>query len=122
LIWYAACHALQLPAPPRHIATKAKARRKYWDDPRKDYRTNHHLNDLDIKGVQMSSKESPDTEFPRSIGKVAARELALAGYTRFEHLANVSKKTLLAIHGVGPKSVNILEKELQKRGLDYKES
>lgn len=68
----------------------------------------------------MTSKEIPTTEFPRSIGKVAARELALAGYTRFEHLTQVSKKSLLAIHGLGPKSLNILEEELKKRGLGYK--
>ncbi|MBX2997598.1 MAG: hypothetical protein KF893_03735 [Caldilineaceae bacterium] len=70
----------------------------------------------------MTSKEAPATEFPQAIGKVAARELALAGYTRFEHLTEVSKKSLLAIHGVGPKSVNILEEELKKRGLEYKSS
>lgn len=68
----------------------------------------------------MTPKEVPTTEFPRSIGKVAARELALAGYTRFEHLTQVSKKSLLAIHGVGPKSLKILEEELKKRGLGYK--
>lgn len=70
----------------------------------------------------MTSREAPSTEFPRSIGKVAARELALSGYTRFEHLTKVSKKSLLAIHGVGPKSLNILEDELKKRGLGYKDS
>jgi DNA-directed RNA polymerase alpha subunit len=70
----------------------------------------------------MTSKEAATTEFPRSIGKIAARELALSGYTRFEHLTQVSKKTLLAIHGVGPKSLNILEEELKKRGLGYKDS
>jgi len=70
----------------------------------------------------MTSKEAPDTEFPRSIGKVATRELAGAGYTRFEHLTRVLKKSLRAIHGIGPKSVNILEEELKKRGLGYKSS
>lgn len=70
--------------------------------------------------LHMTSKEAPTTEFPRSIGKVAARELALSGYTRFEHLTQVSKKALLAIHGVGPKSVNILEDELKKIGLGFK--
>lgn len=67
-------------------------------------------------------KGSPATEFPRSIGKVAARELALAGFTRFEHLTKVAKKSLLRIHGVGPKSVRILEEELQERGLGFKSS
>lgn len=70
----------------------------------------------------MTSKEAPNTEFPRSIGKVAARKLALSGYTRFEDLTQVSKKSLLAIHGVGPKALNILEEELKKRGLGYKGS
>lgn len=65
----------------------------------------------------MNSDNAPRTEFPRSIGKVAARELALAGYTRYEHLTQVSRTSLLAIHGVGPKSMNILEGELKKRGL-----
>lgn len=70
----------------------------------------------------MTSKEIPPTEFPRSIGKVAARELALAGYTRFEHLTQASEKALLAIHGVGPKALKILEEELAERGLRHKES
>ena len=74
------------------------------------------------KALRMTSKESPITEFPRSIGKVATRELAQAGYTRFDHLTQVSRKSLLAIHGVGPKSLDILEEELKKRGLGYKNS
>lgn len=69
----------------------------------------------------MSSRTLSTTEFPRSIGKVAARELAQAGYTRYEHLTQVSQKTLLGIHGVGPKALDILEKERTQRGLAYKE-
>ncbi len=70
----------------------------------------------------MTLNEASTTEFPRSIGKVAARELAFSGYTRFEQLTQVSKKSLLAIHGVGPKSLSILEEELRKRGLAFKSS
>lgn len=68
----------------------------------------------------MTSEEAPATEFPKSIGKVATRELALSGYTRFEHLTKVTKNDLLGIHGVGPKALNILEEELRQRGLSYK--
>lgn len=68
----------------------------------------------------MTADEQPTTEFPRSIGKVATRELALHGYTRLSHLTRVSKKTLLAIHGVGPKAVRILEEELTNQGLGFK--
>lgn len=67
-----------------------------------------------------AENEGPATEFPRSIGKVAARELADSGYTRFEDLAHASKKTLLAIHGVGPKAIQILDEELRRRGLGFK--
>ena len=67
------------------------------------------------------NQEAPTMEFPRSIGKVAARELAAAGYTRFEHLTKATKKSLLAIHGVGPKAVRILDEELKSRGLGFED-
>jgi predicted flap endonuclease-1-like 5' DNA nuclease len=67
-----------------------------------------------------AADEGPATDYPRSIGKVAARELARSGYTRFEDLTHASKKTLLAIHGVGPKAIQILDEELRRRGLRFK--
>ncbi|TCJ99370.1 hypothetical protein [Nocardia alba] len=60
-----------------------------------------------------------ETEFPRGIGKVATRELAAHGYTRYAQLTEVSTKQLLAIHGVGPKSIRILGVELAARGLAF---
>jgi predicted flap endonuclease-1-like 5' DNA nuclease len=62
-----------------------------------------------------------ESGFPQAIGKVATRELANHGYTTYEHLARVSTKELLAIHGVGPKAVRILGEELEARGLTWKE-
>ena len=62
-----------------------------------------------------------ETEFPHGIGKVAKRELAANGYTRYEQLTSVSAKTLLRIHGVGPKSIRILGEELAGRGLAFGE-
>ncbi len=63
--------------------------------------------------------EHPETEFPRSNGKVANRELALNGYTSFDALTKVSAKELLKIHGVGPKSIRILGEELAAQGKAY---
>lgn len=60
-----------------------------------------------------------ETEFPRSMGKVAPRELALNGYTRFEQLTAVTVKELLKIHGVGPKAIRILREALEERGLTF---
>ena len=62
------------------------------------------------------------TEFPHGIGKVARRELALNGYTHYEQLTKVTSAELLAIHGVGPKAVRILEEELTARGLSFASS
>jgi predicted flap endonuclease-1-like 5' DNA nuclease len=60
-----------------------------------------------------------ETEFPQRMGKVAPRELALNGYTRYEQLTAVTQKELLKIHGVGPKAIRILEEELAARGLSF---
>jgi len=62
---------------------------------------------------------SAQTEFPRSIGKVAARALAAHGFTRFDQLTRVRPETLLEIHGVGPKAVGILREELATRDLSF---
>lgn len=59
------------------------------------------------------------TEFPRRMGKVAPRELAAHGYTRYEQLTSVTPQELLKIHGVGPKAIRILEEELAERGLSF---
>ncbi|MGW6447195.1 helix-hairpin-helix domain-containing protein [Lentzea sp. NPDC055074] len=59
------------------------------------------------------------TEFPRTIGKVAARELGAHGYTTFDSLTKVSAKELLEIHGVGPKAIRILGEELAAQGKAY---
>jgi hypothetical protein len=59
------------------------------------------------------------TEFPPRMGKVARRELALAGYTRFEELTKVRPGELLAIHGVGTKAIDILREELGSRGMSF---
>jgi predicted flap endonuclease-1-like 5' DNA nuclease len=65
--------------------------------------------------------EEVRTEFPHGIGKVAKRELAGNGYTRYDQLTTVSAKTLLAIHGIGPKAIRILSEELAARGLSFAE-
>jgi hypothetical protein len=62
---------------------------------------------------------SMQTEFTPRIGKVANRELALNGYTTYASLTRVSAKELLAIHGIGPKAIRILDEELTARGLRF---
>jgi predicted flap endonuclease-1-like 5' DNA nuclease len=62
------------------------------------------------------------SELTARIGKVARRELALNGYTRYEQLTQVTAAQLLAIHGVGPKAIQILEEELAARGQAFQRS
>lgn len=68
----------------------------------------------------MSAPLAPPHEFPRSIGNVAARELAAHGHTTYADLTSVTAKELLAIHGVGPKAIRILTEELTARGLAFR--
>lgn len=62
-----------------------------------------------------------ETEFPPSLGKVARRELAVNGITRFAQLTDRSERELLDIHGVGPKAIRILREELHARGLSLRD-
>lgn len=62
----------------------------------------------------------PVGDLPDEIGKTAARELAGAGIASLATVAEHSRRELLAIHGVGPKAVRILDEALQERGLSYR--
>jgi hypothetical protein len=66
---------------------------------------------------RVSSVDGLGTEFPHAIGRVAKRELAARGYTRYVDLTRATPNVLLAIHGIGPKAVRILGDELERRGL-----
>ena len=70
----------------------------------------------------MTQDAAGQSEFTQRIGKVAKRELALNGYTRYEQLTTVTAKELLKIHGVGPKAVRILAEELEARGMAFAET
>jgi predicted flap endonuclease-1-like 5' DNA nuclease len=63
-----------------------------------------------------------ETEFPASIGKVARRELAVNGLTRYAQLTDRTESELLDIHGVGPKAIHILREELGSQGLSFRDA
>jgi predicted flap endonuclease-1-like 5' DNA nuclease len=62
---------------------------------------------------------SAESELTPRIGKVARRELAAHGVTRYDELTMRSRAVLLAIHGVGPKAIRILGEELAARGQSF---
>lgn len=54
------------------------------------------------------------------IGEPAIRALMLIQIDTVEKCADFTKKELLALHGVGPKAIRIIEEELVKLNLEYK--
>ena len=66
----------------------------------------------------------PDVEsdLPAGLSEPARRALASAGYTRLEHLATVSEKELLKLHGVGPKAIEQLRPALAAKGLSFRKA
>lgn len=61
----------------------------------------------------------PESDLPRSIGRPARRELALAGYTKLVQLTAVSEAKLLRLHGVGPKAIRLLREALANGGMAF---
>jgi hypothetical protein len=64
----------------------------------------------------------PVGDLPNEIGRTAARELSLNGISSLEQVARHSREQLLAIHGVGPKAVRILDAALATKDLGFKDS
>lgn len=48
------------------------------------------------------------TPIPAAVGAPATRAFEAAGYRMLEDLAGVSEKSLLALHGVGPRAIKVL--------------
>ena len=68
----------------------------------------------------MSTDSTPAHDFPKAMGKVAPRALILNGIKNLAQTTNYTEKELLAIHGVGPKAIRIINDELRKRNQSLK--
>ena len=62
---------------------------------------------------------SKSADWPK-LSQPALRALANAGYTRLEQLAQTTEAELLALHGMGPKSMEPLRRALAERGLSFR--
>jgi predicted flap endonuclease-1-like 5' DNA nuclease len=56
---------------------------------------------------------------PSGIGRPATAALAGVGITQLRQLTHISKAELAALHGVGPKAIAVLEKELKAHGYSF---
>lgn len=53
------------------------------------------------------------------IGRPANSALRELGVTRLDEVARLGKTSVLALHGVGPKAVRILEEEMTRRNIPF---
>ncbi|NUT72372.1 hypothetical protein [Pseudarthrobacter sp. C4D7] len=53
------------------------------------------------------------------LGRPANRALLQADFTTLSTIANHSRQELLALHGVGPRAIRLLEAALAERGLGF---
>ena len=68
----------------------------------------------------MSTRDTPSQigDLP-PLGRPANSALLQAGITTLARVAKHSAKDLLAMHGVGPKAIRLLEAALAERGLHF---
>lgn len=62
---------------------------------------------------------SPESNLPANLSQPAQRALAGAGITRLEDVARWTETDLLALHGVGPKTIRQLRPALEAKGLSF---
>ena len=66
--------------------------------------------------------QAPDPgDLPASIGRPATRALADAGITSLALVLQRPREELLALHGVGPKAIRLLEEAAAEQGLVWGE-
>lgn len=69
--------------------------------------------------MQKKQNTQPANDFPTGLSNPALRALAGAGYTRLDQLAGTSEAEILALHGMGPKGVEMLRRALAEKGLSF---
>ena len=65
--------------------------------------------------------EHPENNLPESLPEPAQRAFAGIGITRLEQLTEKTESEILDLHGVGPKSIELLRHALAQRGLSFKQ-
>ncbi len=56
---------------------------------------------------------------PAGLSQPAIRALTLAGYTQLEQITGTTAAELLKLHGVGPKTIRILNEAFAAHGLTF---
>lgn len=65
------------------------------------------------------SDQQEATDFPAGLSQPALRALHGAGYERLEQLTQATEAEIGGLHGMGPKSIWMLNEALAARGLSF---
>ncbi len=71
-----------------------------------------------MKTLVILNQTTLQSELPK-ISKPAKRALHHAGFYRLEQFTLVTEDEILKLHGVGPKTVKILNEALKEKGLSF---
>ena len=66
-------------------------------------------------------EQRPADRWPKGTGNPASSALEHAGVFTLEDLTRLTERELRALHGVGPKAVEVLKAALAERGLALRE-
>ena len=69
--------------------------------------------------MTSADQDRHDSDLPNDLSQPARRALAAAGYARLQQLTHVSEDELLALHGVGPKTIDQLRRALRVHGQSF---
>jgi hypothetical protein len=69
--------------------------------------------------MEMSRHVSQRDDLPSGLPEPARRALVAAGFIRLEQLTHVSEAEVLALHGVGPKALDLLRRALCANGWAF---
>ena len=69
--------------------------------------------------MNIARSDSQESDLPRELSNPARRALLAAGYTRLEQFTRISDADVLALHGVGPKGIDMLRRALHANGQAF---
>jgi hypothetical protein len=69
----------------------------------------------------MDQNKALENDLPVDLSQPARRALAGAGYQRLDQLAGVRASDLKKLHGIGPKAMLQIRRDLKLRGLSLAE-
>lgn len=72
--------------------------------------------------LRLASDRQTDSikeNFPQGVAKPALRALFAAGLTTLDQLTQIREDQLAALHGMGPKAIELLRAALNAKGLDF---